>query len=179
MSRKSRTAKSAAAETTTTEPTTTTTTTEATTMSATTEPTTTEPTTTEQDTPATEGGSPEEAPKLTEEQVRERCAAELAKAQAEHPERWAKVVSVVEVGSRYQPVRVVVRCAEPMHKQGPDGSPVSVCEGTREIATQDLFQVRQCAACAERKVRIARRAKAKARDKAGRALLAATKVATA
>jgi hypothetical protein len=53
----------------------------------------------------------------------------------------------------------------------------SVCAGTREIATQDLFQVRACAPCAERAVRIARRAKAKARMVLAKAALRAAEAA--
>jgi hypothetical protein len=48
---------------------------------------------------------------------------------------------------------------------------VSVCQGTREIAVQDLFQVHRCAACQDRVVKLARRAKAKARIKSLKAMV--------
>lgn len=98
----------------------------------------------------------------------------LASARAEAPDRYRHVTEVTELGSRGQPVRVRIRCEDPQTKLGE-----SVCEGTRVIATQDLFQVRCCAACAERKTRIARRERTKCRDKEARALLAASKASAA
>lgn len=101
----------------------------------------------------------------------------LAAAREANPERYSHVIAVTEQTTKGAPKRVIIVCTDPQTKRGPDGQQVSVCEGEREIATQDLFQVRCCAACAERLVRIARRERTKARDKAARALLRASKAA--
>lgn len=88
-----------------------------------------------------------------------------AKAEAAEQELLAKyphILRVVERGER-GPKRVVIVCTDP--------HPRARCDGEREIATQDLFQVRRCASCAEKAVRVARREKAKARAKADRAAL--------
>lgn len=98
----------------------------------------------------------------------------LDEARAANPTRYANVERIVAWGAKGQPVRVVVRCAEPQTRLG-----VSVCEGTREIASQDLFQVRCCAACADRLVRRARRDRAKRREKTLRAEVVALKAAAA
>lgn len=88
----------------------------------------------------------------------ERRAARAEQETADLLAQYPHIVRVTATGGRGQPTRVEIRCLEPMQRQG-----VSVCEGTREIATQDLFQVRQCRACRARADRIAARAKAKAR----------------
>lgn len=102
-----------------------------------------------------------------------------AKANPDTAERYARVLRVTALGAKGQPVRVVVGCEDPQTKQGPDGKPISLCQAEREIATQDLFQVRCCVACADRKVKLARRAKAKARDKAAREALKAAEATKA
>lgn len=96
----------------------------------------------------------------------------LAVAKAADAHRYRHVESVTELTVRGTPARVVIRCEDPQSRQG-----VSVCQGTREIATQDLFQVTCCAACADRKVRIARRERTKRRNKEARALLKAQRAA--
>lgn len=93
----------------------------------------------------------------------------LAKLRAEHPERAAKVLRVTMLGSKGQAIRVVVGCAEPQTKH--DGT--SVCRGERDIATQDLFQVRLCTGCQDRKLKLARRARTKARLAKAKAALRA------
>lgn len=67
------------------------------------------------------------------------------KAQAKTDPKWKRVISIAAASERTgRPTRVVIECQE----NGPD------CEDTREIATQDLFQVTTCEAC--RKVKTAR-----------------------
>lgn len=46
--------------------------------------------------------------------------------------KWAKVVAITKTGTKGQPTRVEIACALPG------------CSETREIATQDLFQVSHC-----------------------------------
>lgn len=77
--------------------------------------------------------------------------------------RYPHLVSVAQRGPN-GPTRVVIECDDPQTRLN-----VSVCEGSREIAVQDLFQVHRCAACQDRVVRKARRARTAARDKALRA----------
>jgi hypothetical protein len=85
---------------------------------------------------------------------------------------YATVIGVTEQTKDGSAKRVLIECGDPQTKQE-GGQDVSVCEKTREIAVQDLFQVRCCAACADRLVRKARRNRAKARNKQARALLKA------
>jgi hypothetical protein len=89
----------------------------------------------------------------------------LATARKENPNRYAHVVAVTELTKDGDPKRVIIECSDPQTKQV-GGQDVSVCEKTREIAVQDLFQVYRCAACADRAVRKARRNRAKAKTKA-------------
>jgi hypothetical protein len=100
----------------------------------------------------------------------EAAARRVARAAAAEADLLARYPHIVRVAARGEsgPTRVVILCADPQSRQG-----VSVCEGEREIAVQDVFQVRRCAACAERAVRIGRREKAKARAKADKAALRA------
>lgn len=93
----------------------------------------------------------------------------LATAKQDNPSRYEHVLRVTEQSKDGSPKRVVIACSDKQYKQAPDGTLVSGCEGEREIATQDLFQVTSCAWCADRKVRKARRNRAKSRDKALRA----------
>ena len=102
-----------------------------------------------------------------------------AKADPKTSERFAHVLRVTEQTKDGRPARVVVPCRNPQTKQGPDGERISVCEGEREIATQDLFQVVCCAACAERLVRIARRQRTKARIRSLREMAKANATQTA
>lgn len=77
--------------------------------------------------------------------------------------RYPHLVRVAQRGPN-GPTRVVIECDDPQVRLG-----VAVCEGEREIAVQDLFQVHRCGACQDRVVRKARRARTAARDKALRA----------
>lgn len=88
--------------------------------------------------------------------------------------RWAKVVRVTEMG-KSGPTRVVIKCQDPQTKQSEGGEQKSVCEGEREIAIQDLFQVECCKPCQERKVRKARRESQKKRNRQMRAQIDALK----
>lgn len=128
----------------------------------------TEAATAKQETPA----APEK-----KEKVLPTPAEALAIAKKDNPERYKNVLRVTEQTKDGAPKRVVVACTDKQFKQAPDGTLVTECEGEREIATQDLFQVDSCAWCADRKVRKARRNRAKARDKALRAQLRAMKSA--
>lgn len=122
----------------------------------------------EEQVPAQEATTaPAKAPK--EPKVLPTPAEALAAAKLDNPARFAHVLSVVEQTKDGSPKRVVVECTDKQTKTAPDGSLVSGCTGTREIAVQDLFQVRCCAWCADRLVRKARRNRAKSRDKALRA----------
>jgi hypothetical protein len=93
-------------------------------------------------------------------------------ARKENPHRFAHVERVTELTNDGSPKRVVIRCTDPQTKME-GGKEVSVCEGTREIAIQDLFQVYRCTACADRVVRKARRLRSKARVKRAKQLLKA------
>lgn len=113
---------------------------------------------------------PEKAPKVLPSL--EEC---LDAARAAAPDRYRLVQRVVAQTKDGTPARIEIRCSEPQTKQGLDGGRESVCVGLREIAVQDLFQVRCCAPCADRLVRIARRDRAKRKDKALRAAARAAK----
>lgn len=145
-----------------------------------------ETTATEQATPASEpsqtetpaaDGSPAAAPaKATKPIPTPDEALTLAKASTEPgiAQRYAKVIRVTEQTKDGSPKRVVIQCQDPQTKfEGT--TPVSVCQGEREIAVQDLFQVECCAACADRKVRKARRDRAKRKNKAMRQAMKAAK----
>lgn len=64
----------------------------------------------------------------------------------------ANVVKVTEVSGSGSPARVVIECADPQV----NGAGDSVCDGTREIAIQDLFQVKRCTTCQKRAVQLYR-----------------------
>lgn len=91
------------------------------------------------------------------------------KANKETKERWAPVVRIVEMG-KSGPTRVVIQCTDPQTVKGEN-----ICAGEREIAVQDLFQVRRCAPCQKRVTRAARRERQKAKDKELRKLAKARK----
>lgn len=111
----------------------------------------------------------EEAKTLTPEQRMERADAIVAeRAQDADMPGWANVVQVVEAGETGNPVRVLIECADPQERKG-----VSVCEGTREIAAQDVFQVTRCLPCQKRAFILKRGAKAKAKRAAKQAAKAA------
>lgn len=59
--------------------------------------------------------------------------------------KYGHVVAVTEIGVRGQAVRIEIRCTE----QG--------CSTTREIATQDAFQVSRCGTCQAEYAKIKRR----------------------
>ena len=139
--------------------------------------TTTEASTTEQEQAST-ATSETKAPKAKAEPKPIPTADEAlatAKADPKTSERYAHVLRVTAQTKDGRPARVVVPCQKPQTKQGPNGERVSVCEGEREIATQDLFQVSCCAACAERLVRIARRQRTKVRIRSLREMAAKAK----
>lgn len=52
--------------------------------------------------------------------------------------KWSKVVAIAAHGKKGQPSRVIIRC----QAEG--------CSNTREIATQDLFQVNTCSAACKK-----------------------------
>lgn len=131
---------------------------------------TTEQVSTEQVSTTTETPKAEAKPLPTPDE-----ALATAKADPKTSERYAHVLRVVAQTKDGRPARVVVPCQNPQTKQGPNGERVSVCEGEREIATQDLFQVSCCAACAERLVRIARRQRTKVRIRSLREMAAKAK----
>lgn len=91
------------------------------------------------------------------------------KSAKETKERWAPVVRITEMG-KSGPIRVVIQCTDPQTVKGEN-----ICAGEREIAVQDLFQVRRCAPCQKRVTRSARRERQKAKDKALRAAVKANK----
>lgn len=93
----------------------------------------------------------------------------LAAARAADPARWELVEAVTEQTPKGEPKRVRIRCSDPQTRQGE-----SVCRGHREIATQDLFQVRRCEACQDRVLKRARRERTKARLRKAKALLRAS-----
>lgn len=59
--------------------------------------------------------------------------------------KYGHVIAVTEIGVRGQAVRIEIRCTE----RG--------CTDTREIATQDAFQVSRCTACQAEYAKIKRR----------------------
>ncbi len=83
----------------------------------------------------------------------------------------AHIIGVTDTGVKGQATRVKIKCTDPQQVQG-----VSVCEGTREIAIQDAFQVVRCRACqarVERKKRQQKRSlKLKQRRAAAKAIAA-------
>lgn len=68
---------------------------------------------------------------------------------ADHPERWSRVEDVTAITAEGLPARVVIRCDDPQTM----ANGRSVCVERREIAVQDLFQVRRCVPCQKRAVR--------------------------
>ena len=68
------------------------------------------------------------------------------------PANVVRVVSLTKDGRRAK--RVVVRCT--------DKQPEATCLKTREVATQDVFQVRRCTNCQVVALRVLRRAANKA-----------------
>lgn len=72
---------------------------------------------------------------------------------------WEHVIGISEVGVDGAPARVIVACSDPQTLR--DGT--EICEEEREIAAQDVFQVRRCAPCQKRSNALARNARAKAK----------------
>ncbi len=96
------------------------------------------------------------------EQVEQEPKAEvvtLEERQALEPDKWGKVVRIVEASPEGKPYRVVIACQDVQDEE--------ICEGEREIATQDLFQVERCVPCQRRAMnrRRAQKRKAKAQAK--------------
>lgn len=99
--------------------------------------------------------------------------AKAEKTEKELRQKYPHVVSIAARGPN-GPTRVVIECTDPQTKQV-DGKAVPVCEKTREIAVQDLFQVTRCAACQDRITRKSRRVRQAAKDKELRKLAQALK----
>lgn len=77
---------------------------------------------------------------------------------------WNKVAEITEYGTSGRPTRVLINCQDPQV----NGKGESVCEHTRYIAVQDLFQVNRCHACQKRAVAIYRNQLAKAKRAAAK-----------
>jgi hypothetical protein len=82
----------------------------------------------------------------------------LEQRQAQQPDRWAKVLRIVDASPTGKPYRVVIACQDVQDEE--------ICEGEREIATQDLFQVDRCVPCQRRAVNRRRAANRKAKAEA-------------
>lgn len=74
------------------------------------------------------------------------------------------IVAVTQTGVKGQATRVKIKCTDKQEVRG-----VSICDGTREIAIQDAFQVKRCASCQARIERKKRQAKRSLKQKAERA----------
>jgi hypothetical protein len=61
----------------------------------------------------------------------------------------SQVLRVTEFGKSGKALRVVIECQDPQTLKGE-----SVCIGEREIAVQDVFQVRRCVPCQKRAARL-------------------------
>jgi hypothetical protein len=85
------------------------------------------------------------------------------KARVELLQKYPHVTAIVAEGAN-GPTRVRIRCTDPQTKQV-DGKAVPVCEGEREIAVQDLFQVTRCVSCQDRVIRKARRVRQTTKNK--------------
>lgn len=116
-------------------------------------------------TPKAEEGSPTPAAPVKKEKVMPTLEQALASAKEKDPARYGHVVRVVELTKEGNPKRVVITCQDPQIKQEGDKA-ISVCIKEREIAVQDLFQVRRCEPCADRVVKRARRRRMKDKMKA-------------
>lgn len=67
-------------------------------------------------------------------------------------ERYSNAVEVTEASPNGRPVRVTVKCQDPQV----DSEGTSVCSKTREVAIQDVFQVKRCDSCQSRYTQIYR-----------------------
>lgn len=94
-----------------------------------------------------------------------RAKAEAQAAMVSGANGRAKILQVTEISTRGTPARVVIECLDPQV----DGQGNSVCEGTREIAIQDHFQVTRCVPCQARRVQLYRNDRARARRSAKKA----------
>ena len=65
---------------------------------------------------------------------------------------YRNIVKVVEATTAGKPARVVVKCTDPQV----NGNGDSVCSNDREIAIQDLHQVKRCLTCQKRQVQLYR-----------------------
>jgi|GEM_PF-3832708 len=82
------------------------------------------------ETPAADEASKTEAEPLPEwDEARKK---EYIREMAQEDPNWLKVVDIAKINAKGKPTRVVIECQHPG------------CIETREIATQDLFQVRYC-----------------------------------
>lgn len=95
----------------------------------------------------------------------ERSQKELVKHAREYMKDIAqdgsRIIDVTEVTAKGNPARVIVKCADPQT----NGAGDSVCDKTREVAIQDVFQVLRCVPCQKRTVQIYRNGLARARRK--------------
>lgn len=101
----------------------------------------------------------EKKEKKVKKEVVERSADELmadakgyVKTQSKTISAYERIQSVLEATGSGRPARVVVTCSDPQE----NGNGKSVCEKTREIAIQDLFQVVRCIPCQKRSVQLYR-----------------------
>jgi hypothetical protein len=116
-------------------------------------------------TPTLSGADRAAAFNLAQAEAAQARRAERAVArERELTERYPSILSFAAYGPG-GPTRVEIACDDPQVRQG-----TPICEGTREIAVQDLFQVHRCEACQAYVTRKTRRAKQAARDADLRAL---------
>ncbi len=92
-----------------------------------------------------------EAPKRTTAQLLTDAQA-YVKARAKELPVYKSIEEIIEATPNGRPARVVINCADPQV----NGADESVCDGSREIAIQDLHQVRRCVPCQKRSVQIYR-----------------------
>lgn len=100
----------------------------------------------------------DEGEQLSPEELRAKAEA-LVDQRAKDPEApgWENVIEVVKVTDTGKPARVWIECQ--MQDE-------EVCDGTREIAAQDVFQVSRCIPCQKRSINRRRRERRKDRAEA-------------
>lgn len=77
----------------------------------------------------------------------------------ENPEDWGKVREPREWNEKGVATRVLIECQNPQVNSKGD----SICDETREIAVQDLFQVTRCVPCQNRYTQLYRNERARIR----------------
>ena len=96
---------------------------------------------------------------LSTDEAMKRAKQVVAERKAAGETGWENVTRVIEAGADGKPVRVEIKCADPQKDR--DGK--SVCSKTREIASQDVFQVKRCSTCQDRAQQIYRNEVAKSK----------------